>query len=179
MPNPVARLDDMPLQYLENLLTLNPEVLTFPALEFPLDAAASGVTIPNPTQVTGLNTTSTLQGGGAIKGGAYLANIPVVTRAQILAAYQAKCDKNNVGKPTPFAVPDPSTTSLSGSLTAAPLTAPQKTPANSIGVTQASNPGLAKSPALQTDILIQEGVLIAPPAYKPNIQVTQDVVNSA
>jgi hypothetical protein len=190
MPAVTPRLSDLTLTQLENLLTLNPGVLTFPALNFPIDAAASGVTIPNPTNVTGLNTVSTLQGGVKIQGGAYQNNIPVVTRAQILNAFTTLRDvvNSSTGVPPPYTVPDQSTLSLSGKISTvnAPSNGASSTsvqvPTNAVAVTQASNPGLAISPVLYTDTLVPEGVLnvnLVPAPYKQHIQVTQDVVNSA
>jgi hypothetical protein len=184
MPAVTPRLSDLTLQQLENLLTLNPSVLTFPALSFPLDAAVSGVTIPNPTPNPGLNTNSILQGGGAILGGTYQANIPVVTRAQILTAFNNLVAQTNVNFSTPFGNPDQSTLSLSGKIST--VNAPSnggssvsiQTPTNAVSVTQASNPGLALPSALCTDSLVDEGVLnvnAVPPAEKQRIFVTADV----
>ncbi len=74
-------LVQMPQSYLENLLLMNPGVQTFPGLSSFQDAAQSGVTIPNPTPTTGLPN--------------YAFTLPVVTRAQILVAFQALA--NNQG----------------------------------------------------------------------------------
>ena len=71
----MAFLQQMPMSYLEMILVNNPGVQTFPGLLFQ-DAATSGVTIPNPNATNANNANPNVTA------------IPVVTRAQILTAFQ-------------------------------------------------------------------------------------------
>lgn len=164
----MARLIDMTLQYLENLLVQNPGVTLFTGVFFS-DIAAnsdSGNIFPATSQPTGNP-----------------------SRNQVKNAYQAAVDKAKylAAVQIPVVYPDASTNSLGGTLVTSGNQAvgnssansglPNQVPQNAVTTTQASiAPKVAV--AASADDNIQEGVLAKPPAYVQRIQLNADVVNS-
>lgn len=81
-------LQQMPMSWLEMILVNNPGVQTFPGLSSFQDAPLSGVTIPNPNATNANNANPNVTA------------IPVVTRAQILLAFQNLASPSAVSQPS-------------------------------------------------------------------------------
>ena len=165
----MARLADMTMQFLENLLVQNPGVTLFSEYFFtdiPANSDAGNI-FPATTQPYGNP-----------------------SRNQVKNAFQSRADqaKYLAGAQLPVVYSGPSTASLTGQVnsnggpnsnpsTDAGTGLPGQVPSNSMsaaGTTEALIPAIAAS----SDNNVQEGVLQKPPADVQRIQLTADVINS-
>lgn len=164
----MARLADMTLEYLENLLITNPGVTLFTGVFFtdiPANSDAGNI-FPATSQSYGNP-----------------------SRNQVKNAFQSKADqaKYLAGAQFPVVYSDPSTASLTGQLvnnvdvsngaSSAQTGLPNQTPTNATapsGTTEALIPAIGA----QSDMLVPAGVLKQPPADVQRIRLTADVINS-
>ena len=156
----MARLADMTLQFLENMLNSNPSVEVFTEYFFtdiPANSGQAGQIYGNPTRV------------------------------QVLAAYQSYVDQSKylAGVQLPVVYSDPSTASLTGQMNSnlgpnangaseANSGLPNQTPTNSTsaaGTTEALIPAIASA----ADNNVQAGVFVAPPNYVQRVRLNTDV----
>jgi hypothetical protein len=145
----MARLADMHLSFLENLLVQNPGVQLFTSYFF-TDIPANS---------------------GGVAGQAY--GNP--SRSQVQNAFQAKADKAKYlgGTQLPVTYPDVSSQSLTNQLSVIPAA-----PAGTMSIVPSGSGSTKAAIATAANANTPEGVLAKPPAYKENVVTATDVVNS-